>query len=59
MATDAQKRARDKWKAKNKEKTKVINYRSTARNFIQNYSNLEDLEELKQLIIKRENELKK
>ncbi|WP_278414614.1 hypothetical protein [Lactobacillus taiwanensis] len=58
MATEAQKKARDKWKAKNKEKNALINKRSTARSFIRRFASLEDLEELKGLIKERETELK-
>lgn len=55
MATEAQKKARDKWKAKNKEKNALINKRSTARSFIRRFASLE---ELKGLIKERETELK-
>lgn len=58
MATEAQKKARDKWKAKNKEKNALINKRSTARSFIRKFASLEDLEEIKGLIKARETELK-
>ena len=55
----AQRKAVDKYKAKNPNKQKIYNYRSNARVFIRNYASSEDLDELKRLIAKRENELKK
>lgn len=59
MATDAQRRARDKWNSAHKEKRKKYSYKSTAKNFIINYSDLKDLEELKLLIKEKEKELLK
>ena len=50
MATDAQRRARDKWNSTHKEKMNKYSYKSTDKNFIINYSDLKDLEELKALI---------
>lgn len=58
MATEAQRRARDKWNAKNKEKSKGYSYKSTAKNFIKNYSSLKDLRDLEKLIRERKEELK-
>ena len=43
---------------KNKEKTRIDGYRRTARLFINKHSNPDDLEELKNLIKLREEELK-
>ena len=42
MTTDAQRRARDKWNSTHKEKVKKYSYKSTAKNFIINYSDLKD-----------------
>lgn len=58
MATEAQKQARDKWKAKNRERNNFINKRSTARNFIKKLATSKDLGEFKALIKEREEELK-
>lgn len=44
-----------KWADNNKEKKRFLSYRSTARTFIRNYAEQEDLEQLKELI---ENKLK-
>lgn len=51
--------ANRKWEQKNKEKTRIDGYRRTARLFINKHSNPDDLEDLKILIKKREEELKK
>ena len=50
--------ANRKWEQKNKEKTRIDGYRRTARLFINKHSNPDDLEELKNLIKLREEELK-
>lgn len=57
--SDAQLRATRAWEQRNKEKAKIGSYRRTARLFINKHSNLADLEELKNLIVLREEELKK
>lgn len=57
--SDAQLRATRAWEQRNKEKAKIGSYRRTARLFINKHSNLDDLEELKNLIVLREEELKK
>ena len=44
-----------RWVDSNKEKKRFLSYRSTARTFIRNYAEQEDLEQLKELI---ENKLK-
>lgn len=51
------KEADKKWIEKNKEHKKHLSYRSTARSFIRNYANLEDIKELKNIIEIREEEL--
>ena len=51
--------ANRKWEQKNKEKTRIDGYRRTARLFINKHSSPDDLEELKILIKKREEELKR
>lgn len=59
MATSkAQLKASKKWDEENRDKKRYINARSGARSFIKNKSTLEDLQELKQLIKNREEELK-
>lgn len=42
--------ANKRWQEKNREKTKYLRNRSTARSFIKNQATLEDIEELKQLM---------
>lgn len=49
--------ANKRWQEKNKEKSKYLRNRSTARNFIKNKATKEDIEELKKLIKFREAEL--
>lgn len=57
MATEAQLRAKKKWAEKNKEKTTYIKYKSNCKVFINNYLNIEDLEEVKNWINEREKQL--
>lgn len=57
--SDAQIKASRNWEQKNKEKAKIGSYKRTARLFINKHSRLDDLEELKILIKKREEDLKK
>ena len=47
--------ANKRWQEKNREKTKYLRNRSTARSFIKNQATLEDIEELKQLMKTRIN----
>ena len=42
-----------------REKKKISNYKSNAKNFILKYANLEDLKEIENFIKKRENVIKK
>lgn len=56
--TEAQEKAMENYRKKNPEKMRYNSYRSTAKTFINNYSTLEDLEELRKLIDKREEVLK-
>ena len=56
--TEAKKKANKKWDEANKERKTYINRRSNARGFIKNLATLDDLEELKQLIHDREQQLK-
>ena len=57
--TDAKKRANEKWKNKNKDKQRVYQYRSIARTYVRKYASLDDLLELKTMIIERIEEIKK
>lgn len=57
MATEAQKRARDKWNEKNKAKKKVYSYRSYTRKFIEEMATIDDIKQIKEMITKREKEL--
>lgn len=56
MATK-QSEANARWREKNKEKTRYLNRRSTARSFIKKDATAEDLEELSSLILERRQEL--
>jgi len=53
--TDKNKR----WQDKNKERTRYLSSRSTARSFIRNRATLEDISELEELLKTRKDELKK
>lgn len=54
MTESKQTEANKKWQDKNRERTRYLRDRSTARSFIKNKATLEDIEELKQLISIRE-----
>ncbi|GGJ77303.1 phage protein [Virgibacillus kapii] len=56
MSKHNQTEANKKWQEKNKERTRYLNKRSTARNFVRKHATPEDLEELKALIKEREAE---
>lgn len=51
--------ANKKWEDKNREYASYLKSRSSARSFIRNKATLEDLEELKTLILEREKNLNK
>ena len=51
--TEAQKRAKQKYREKNKERSNYINDKSKAKNFILKKATIEDLEELEKLIKER------
>ena len=55
--SEAQKKAVKAYRERNKEKTRVDNYRRTARLFIRSHTTEEDLEELKNLISDRGKEI--
>lgn len=55
--SEAQKRATQTYREKNREKTRIQSARSAARTFIKKYSTIEDLEELEQLIAGRKKDL--
>ena len=55
--SEAQKRAKQKYREKNRERTNYLNARTTARGFIRNKATKEDLQELKELIKEREERL--
>ena len=59
MLTAAQKRAKQKYREKNRERTNYLNARTTARGFIRNKATKEDLQELKELIKDREERIGK
>ena len=52
--SESQKKANKSYREKNPKKNQYLSYRSTARSFINNHATLDDLEELKNLIIKKE-----
>ena len=53
MLTEAQKRAKQKYREKNRERTNYLNARTTARGVRRNKATKDDLEELEELIEKR------
>ncbi len=53
----SQAKARDKWNEKNKAKKKVYSYRSYTRKFIKEMATIDDIQEIKQLLVEREQEL--
>lgn len=55
--SEAQKKAVEAYRERNKEKTRVDNYRRTARLFIRSHATEEALEELKTLISDRGKEI--
>ena len=57
--TEAQKRAKQKYREKNRERTNYLNARTTARGFIRNKATKEDLQELKELIKEREDAIQR
>lgn len=48
--SEAQKRATQEYRKKNREKTRIQSAKSAAKTFIRKYAQVEDLKELKQLI---------
>jgi hypothetical protein len=56
--SEAQKRATQAYREKNREKTRKQSAKSSAKTYINNYCDLEDLNELKELIAAREQALK-
>ncbi|MGF0104387.1 hypothetical protein ACTQ2W_04215 [Ligilactobacillus ruminis] len=48
--SDAQKKANEKWKAANREKQKIYNYKSKAKKFINEFVSQDDLLELRKMI---------
>lgn len=51
--------ANKRWQEKNRERTKFLRNRSTARNFVRKWAQKEDLQELEKLIVERRQELEK
>ena len=56
--SEARKNANKRWNDKNKSKSRVYSYRSTARKFIREMATVKDIVELRELLDKREQELK-
>lgn len=57
--SDAQIKASRNWEKKNRRKATIASYRRTARSFIRNHAQQEDIEELRTLLNEREELLKK
>lgn len=57
--SEAQRRANERWREKNKEKNKIYQLRSQAKRFINEYSSEKDLDDLIELIEERRKNLKK
>ena len=57
--TESQRAANEKWKQKNITKSRIYIYRSTAKRFIKEFADLDDIKEIKELVSERENLLKK
>lgn len=55
--SEAQKRATQAYREKNREKTRIQSARSSAKTYIRKYATLEGLNELEQLIEERKNSL--
>lgn len=55
--SESRKKANQNWDNNNKERVNYLKSRSAAKNFINKKSNLEDLNELRNLINKREKEI--
>lgn len=53
MKENSQTEANKKWQEKNREKTRYLRNRSTARGFLKKQATFEDLEEMQQLINER------
>ncbi|OEH53999.1 hypothetical protein AQ616_09430 [Oceanobacillus sp. E9] len=58
MDKNNQTKANKKWQEKNREHTRYLRNRSTARNFIKKQATLEDIEELEILLEERQYNLK-
>lgn len=55
--SESRKKANAKWDAKNKERKKYINKRSTTKSFILNLATKDDLDQIEKFIEKRRKEL--
>lgn len=58
MSENAQTEANKRWQEQNRERTRYLRSRSTARSFVKNQATKEDIEELEQLIAVRKEQLK-
>lgn len=57
--TSSQTEANKRWQEQNRERTRYLRNRSTARSFVKKQATQEDIEELEQLIDKRKEQIKK
>lgn len=55
--SEAQLKASRKWEEKNRKKATISSYKRSARTFIRNHAQLEDIEELRKLLNERESVL--
>lgn len=55
--SDAKKKANKKWNDKNKDKTKIYRYRSSAKKYVRELASKDDLLELKAMIDERLSQL--
>ncbi len=56
--SEAQVKASRKWEEKNRKKATIASYKRTARSFIRNHADKEDIEELRHLLTEREEFIK-
>lgn len=57
--SEAQKKAKEKYRKKNPEKARYNSYKGTAKTFIRNYATLKDVEELQILLDERKEEIQR
>lgn len=58
ITSEAQMKATQRWREKNRNKARYTSSKSSARSFIRNYATLEDIEELRKMLLEKEYKLK-